>query len=248
MGIPLVIPCYNEALRLPLADLQAALANDPDLHLLLVDDGSTDETPQLLSGLAARHAGRVVVHTLRSNRGKAEAVRQGMLMAAQRWPDAPYIGFFDADLATPLNEAGRLLQAVSPRTPGLVIGSRVNLFGTTDIRRNNMRHYVGRLSATLVSISLGVGVYDTQCGAKLVRADRIHSLFGEAFLSRWLFDVELIWRSMVLVGSEGLRVELAEVPVSRWHEKGGSKVRFSDGLRVPYELWRIRRAYRGRVM
>lgn len=247
MGTHLVIPCYNEALRLPVWSLRESLGADEWLHLMLVDDGSNDATPALLQELATAFPERVLVHTLPANQGKAEAVRQGMLKAHAAWPQAGYIGYFDADLATPLEEATRLWKAVAPFTPGIIIGSRVNLFGTTDIRRNNTRHYVGRLSATLVSTSLGLGVYDTQCGAKLVRTDLLPTLFDEVFLSRWLFDVELIWRLMIAVGADRIRAELAEVPVSHWHEMGGSKVRFSDGLRVPYELWRIKRAYSGRV-
>lgn len=247
MGTHLVIPCYNEALRLPRASLRDSLGTDQGLHLMLVDDGSSDATPALLQELAKAFPERVRVHSLNANQGKAEAVRQGMLQAFAAWPQAGYIGYFDADLATPLEEAMRLRKSVAPFTPGIIIGSRVNLFGTTDIQRNNMRHYVGRLSATLVSTSLGLGVYDTQCGAKLVRTDLVPTLFDEVFLSRWLFDVELIWRLMIAVGADRMRAELAEVPVSRWHEMGGSKVRFSDGLRVPYELWRIKRAYSGRV-
>lgn len=247
MAIHLVIPCYNEALRLPVDQLRVSLDTDKTLNLMLVDDGSTDGTPKLLHEFAQAFPEQVRVHLLPQNSGKAEAVRQGMQQALIAWPEAEYVGFFDADLATPLEEAPRLRKAVAPFTPGMIIGSRVNLFGTTDIQRNNVRHYVGRLSATMVSTSLGLGVYDTQCGAKLVRSDLVPVLFGEEFMSRWLFDVELIWRLMIAVGSERMRSELAEVPVSRWHEMGGSKVRFSDGLRVPYELWRIKRAYSGRV-
>lgn len=248
MAIHLVIPCYNEALRLPVDQLRTSLESEKDLHLMFVDDGSKDDTPKLLHELAQAFPEQVRVHLLPQNKGKAEAVRQGMHQALIAWPKAEYVGFFDADLATPLEEATRLRRTVAPFTPGMIIGSRVNLFGTTDIQRNNTRHYVGRLSATMVSTSLGLGVYDTQCGAKLVRSDMVPQLFGEEFMSRWLFDVELIWRLMIAVGSERMRSELAEVPVSRWYEVAGSKVRFSDGLRVPYELWRIKRAYSGRVI
>lgn len=246
-GVYLVIPCYNEALRLPVEELSRQLHGDTGLHLLLVDDGSTDRTPELLQELAATFPERVRLLTLTKNMGKAEAVRQGMLVAHTHWPHAPYIGFFDADLATPLSEARRLLDTLAQRRPAMVIGSRVNLFGTTDIQRNATRHYIGRLSATLVSMGLGLGVYDTQCGAKLVRSDMVQAFFAEPFMSRWLFDVELIWRCLIAVGRVRMRAELAEVPVSQWHERGGSKVRFTDGLRVPFELWRIRRAYSGRV-
>lgn len=245
--VPLVIPCFNESKRLPVQDLLTALREQPDLHLLFVDDGSTDATGTLVQRLLNAFPRRARILVLPNNRGKAEAVRAGVLRARTFWPDSAYIGFFDADLATPLDEARRLLLTLAPRRPAMIIGSRVNLFGTTRIERNNFRHYVGRLSATMVSMSLGLGVYDTQCGAKLFRTDMIPALFDQPFMSRWLFDVELIWRLLIEVGRERATEEMAEVPVSQWEERGGSKVRFSDGLRVPLELWRIRQAYSGRV-
>lgn len=245
--VPLVIPCFNEALRLPVQQFLSDLREQPELHLLFVNDGSTDATIEVLQKLVDAFPERVKNLSLPRNQGKAEAVRAGMLKAHTTWPSAAYIGFFDADLATPLDEAQRLLRSVAPRHPAMLIGSRVNLYGTTRIQRSNMRHYVGRLSATMVSMSLGLGVYDTQCGAKLFRSDVIPQLFDKPFISRWLFDVELIWRLLIVMGRERMPHELAEVPVSQWDERGGSKVRFSDGLRVPFALWRIRRAYSGRV-
>lgn len=245
--VPLVIPCFNEALRLPVPQFLSDLREQPDLHLLFVNDGSTDATTEVLQQLVDAFPERVRSLSLPRNQGKAEAVRAGMLKAHAIWPNATYTGFFDADLATPLNEAQRLLRSVAPWRPSMLIGSRVNLYGTTRIQRSNMRHYVGRLSATMVSMSLGLGVYDTQCGAKLFRNDVLPQLFDKPFISRWLFDVELIWRLLIVVGRQRMPQELAEVPVSQWDERGGSKVRFSDGLRVPFALWRIRRAYSGRV-
>lgn len=243
----LVVPCYNEAARLPVEPIAALLTTHPRLHLVLVDDGSIDATVHVIQGLATRFPDRVVPHVLANNQGKAEAVRQGMLVALERWPDAQYVGYFDADLATPLEEAYRLVEYVAPRTPSIIMGSRVNLLGTTDIIRLGHRHYFGRFFATLVSLQLKLPVYDTQCGAKLVRADRVKEFFGQPFLSRWLFDVELLWRCMIAVGHARMREEVAEVPVSKWHERAGSKVNWTDALRVPMGLRRIARHYRGRV-
>lgn len=243
----LVIPCYNEAARLPVDRIVDVLGAHPTLNLLFVDDGSTDATAQVIADLARRFPDRAAVHILPMNQGKAEAVRQGMLQAVQRWPKAAYVGYFDADLATPLEEAFRLVQYVAPRTPSIIMGSRVNLLGTTDIQRLGHRHYFGRFFATLVSLQLKLPVYDTQCGAKLIRTDRVPGLFGEPFLSRWLFDVELLWRCMIAVGHAHMQEEVAEVPVSQWHERAGSKVNWTDALRVPMGLRRIARHYRGRV-
>lgn len=245
--LPVVVPCYNEAARFALDEVAAVLVAHPALALVLVDDGSTDATATVLGTLADRFPGRAVMHRLEANEGKAGAVRAGMRLATTTWPTARYIGYFDADLATPLEEALRLCRVVAPHEPAIIMGSRVNLLGTTDIKRLAHRHYFGRFFATLVSMQLRLPVYDTQCGAKLVRTDMVEPLFAEPFLTRWLFDVELLWRCMAQVGHAAMWREVSEVPVSRWHERAGSKVNWTDALRVPVQLRRIARHYRGRV-
>lgn len=242
--IVLVIPCYNEAGRLPVQRISETVSAHPWMSLVLVDDGSADGTRAALDGLAYAHPGRIKVRGLERNGGKGEAVRQGMRFAAEVFPEAGYAGYFDADLATPLEEAMNLLEGVKQARPSLIMGSRVNLMGTTRILRSTKRHYIGRVFATLVSEMLGLPVYDTQCGAKLVRMDRVPAFFEEPFLTRWLFDVELIWRVVNLVGRARAQEEIAEVPVRNWHEQGGSKVKWIDGARVPIQLWRIRKHYR----
>jgi glycosyltransferase involved in cell wall biosynthesis len=135
------------------------------VDLLFVDDGSTDRTPDLLRELRNRLGGRAAVHTLPRNRGKAEAVRQGTFRAFQRGP--VFAGYWDADLATPLKELSTFLDAMHARPQLLIaLGSRVKMLGRS-IERRSVRHYGGRLFATLASITLRVPVYDTQCGAKL---------------------------------------------------------------------------------
>ncbi len=246
-SVHLVIPCFNEEKRLPFAELDALLRHEPGLHLAFSDDGSSDGTAARCSDLACAFPERVLVHVAPKNAGKGEAVRQGMLAAHQRWPQASYIGYFDADLATPLTEAFHLLGSGSAGAPWIIMGSRVQLLGSTDIKRSTARHYMGRVFATLVSMQLDVPVYDTQCGAKLVRADQVPALFTEPFLTRWLFDVELLWRCMALTGREGLGKVVKEVPLTVWHEMRGSKVKLSDGIKVPLALMRVARHYRGRV-
>ena len=243
----IVVPCFNEELRLPSEAFIRSLELQPALHILFADDGSTDGTHALLDKIQGIAPDRVGIHRLTRNSGKGEAVRQGMFAALRQWPDAQYIGYFDADLATPLTEAFRLRDYLTPRAPFIIMGSRVQLLGTTDIRRLAHRHYFGRLFATLVSMQLGLPVYDTQCGAKLVRADQVEALFKEPFLTRWLFDVELLWRCMILVGRHDMREQAAEVPLTMWHERAGSKVNLSDAFKVPLGLSRIARYYRGRV-
>jgi len=220
----LVVPCYNEAARLDGAALIALCDARPDLRLVLVNDGSTDGTLQLLQEIAAQRPSRVEVVSLPANAGKAEAVRQGLLATLAGPSDL--VGFFDADLSTPVTEMVRLLGIMEEREVAVVLGARVRMLGT-DIRRLAVRHYLGRVFATVVSAMLDLSVYDTQCGAKVFRRSAALSAALEApFLSRWAFDVELLGR--LLVGTPGaapVAVEdLLEVPLVRWHDVPGSKL------------------------
>lgn len=240
----IVVPCFNEAARFRPQPFREALDRHPGMCILFVDDGSNDGTASVLQPLIHAVADRTHVLVLARNQGKAEAVRLGMLEALARWPMTSYGGYFDADLATPLEEAPRMLTAALPLRPSVIMGSRVNLLGSTDIRRLAHRHYFGRVFASLVSMQLRLPVYDTQCGAKLVRADLVPVLFKEPFLTRWLFDVEILWRCMTLFGHANMAKEVMELPVKQWHEQPGSKVKLSDALRVPFGLWRIAKHYK----
>ena len=243
MRIRLVIPSYNEEKRFPAAAFAAALAELPDLSLLFVDDGSRDGTAKMLQGFCAEHAGRTEVLLLERNGGKAEAVRQGMLHAVRQNGVFDYYGYFDADLAIPLNEAFLFFAFLQERRPVYILSGRVKLLGTTRIDRYLYRHLLGRIFATFVSWTIDLAVYDTQCGAKLVRADMADTLFQRPFRSRWLFDIELLYRCIAIFGRAHVEEHVAEVPLRRLHDPGGSSVSLLHALRMPFELWRIRRAY-----
>jgi glycosyltransferase involved in cell wall biosynthesis len=242
----LVIPCYDEAARLRVAHISEYLEEDPDTDFIFVDDGSRDETLAILQDLEKASKGRVAVLEQASNQGKAEAVRRGMNLAFER--GARFAGYFDADLATPLHELGRLRNVLLESDEiQMVFGSRVQLLGRRIIRRP-LRHYLGRIFATAVSISLDLAIYDTQCGAKLFRCGALtRELFAERFVSNWVFDVEIIarWRR-----AEENRDRLPasrviyELPLDEWVDVEGSKVRASDFLMAVLEVWRIHRRYK----
>lgn len=245
-SVRLVVPCFDEAARLDVAAVRAALDADPDLALTFVDDGSRDRTRAVLEGLAATAPARVDVVALPENRGKGEAVRAGLLAALARGP--AFTGWWDADLATPFAEVARLRDALDAR-PGawLAMGARVAALGAS-ISRRASRHYAGRFVATLVARTLRMATYDTQCGAKLFRAAATPpGLFDAPFLTRWLFDVEVLAR-LVRRHRDGLGPPPAslvvEVPLTAWTDVPGSKVKPTDFFRALTGLRRIRRAYR----
>jgi glycosyltransferase involved in cell wall biosynthesis len=240
-----VVPCFNEAARLPLDAFRAYLAQSSDVHFVFVNDGSTDRTLTVLQNLQREFPGRIEVVDKASNGGKGEAVRDGILYALNQPADV--VGFWDADLATPLTAIADLLQPMSANPNiQMVFGSRVKLMGR-DIQRKPSRHYLGRVFATTVSLLLQLPIYDTQCGAKLFRANpETRQIFADPFHSRWIFDVEILAR--FIQGRQGrmdsVRQSIYEFPLFSWRDVGGSKVRPKDFVRALLDLLGIRRDYK----
>lgn len=231
-----VVPCFNERARLDVERFRDFVEREPDTEVLFVDDGSTDGTGALLRDVTAASEGLFLL-SLPENRGKAEAVRQGILHGLDAGAD--FIGYWDADLSTPLDEVPRLTAHLQANPALLaVIGSRVMLLGRR-IERNPWRHYVGRVFATGASLALGLPVYDTQCGAKLFRAtDAVRSAFSTPFSDRWVFDVELIGRITDAAGGAPGDV-VHEWPLTEWRDVEGSKVGLADGLRAWWAIVRL---------
>jgi dolichyl-phosphate beta-glucosyltransferase len=245
MTTAIVVPCYNEALRLKTAEFLACARACPELAFVMVDDGSRDATWSVLERL--RDEGGPPFHILRKtpNAGKAEAVRDGMNYALEHLqPDA--VGFWDADLATPL-EAIADLRCILLRQPAIemVFGARVKLLGR-HVERRPIRHYLGRIFATVVSTMLRLPIYDTQCGAKIFRVTpQLPQVLAEPFVSKWVFDVELIARFIRLNQRDPsvVAARIYEFPLNVWQDIAGSKVRSTDFLKAFRDVLRIYRRY-----
>lgn len=239
----IVIPCYNERKRLHLGAFESFL-RDSTVHFVFVDDGSTDGTADLIETFRRGKEDRVNLLALKVNQGKAEAVRQGMEYALNESYD--FVGFWDSDLATPLEAIHRFIE-VFTKYPSvdMVFGSRVKLLGH-DVRRKAIRHYLGRIFATVASITLGLPVYDTQCGAKIFRVGaQTRELTAQVFKSRWIFDVELIQRFIRLTGNRtAAAARMYEYPLDSWEDVGGSKVKPLDFFIAFRDLLRIYWTYR----
>jgi dolichyl-phosphate beta-glucosyltransferase len=226
----IVVPCFNEAGRLDRAAFETAMAAPDAPHFLFVDDGSTDETWQTLEALRERCGERCQVLALPQNRGKAEAVRAGLRAALDA--GAERVGYWDADLSTPLGVIGDFRRELDARPDAEVImGARVRMLGR-QIQRQGYRHLVGRLYATIASFVLRLPVYDTQCGAKLFRASpALSAALDRPFRSRWAFDVELLQRLQRAWGHSGFGT-IVELPLSEWRDVGESKVSLRAGGRA----------------
>lgn len=240
MSIIIVVPCYNEASRLDLSHFSDVGSG---VVLLFVDDGSTDQTLALLHNIAGSRGHRV--HSLTNNVGKGEAVRTGLRLALNE--QAEYVGYWDADGATRFGAISEFVNAMRA-DPELevLMGSRVRMLGWR-VQRRSTRHYPGRIIATLISWLLRLPVYDTQCGAKLLRnTPALQAALSSPFESRWLFDVELIARLQQESGWSALETErrINEVPLRAWRDVGESRINTADLLRLPFDLLRLWRRYR----
>ena len=245
-SILIVVPCHNESARLRPDAFSDFMTDHPEAGFVFVNDGSADDTPKILRALAEKWPARAWALDLPENVGKAEAVRRGMLAAFAESPR--FAGFWDADLATPLDEIPNFVEILERRPErDLVIGARVRLLGR-DIRRSPARHYLGRVFATAAAVALGMAVYDTQCGAKLFRAtDETRALFREPFCVNWTFDVEILARlAKIRRESGGTPPEesIHELPLNSWRDVSGSKLRAADFFIALAEMIRIRRRYR----
>lgn len=196
----------------------------------------------MLKELYEKNSLQIKYIQLSHNQGKAEAVRQGILHTATE-NDYDYIGYLDADLATPLVEIPRFIEIIRQNSDlHLIAGSRISRMGA-EIERYLFRHYFGRVFATVVSSMLNLRFYDTQCGAKLLKNNIIQEVFKDSFISPWLFDVEIIFRILKINGREKTKSLIYELPLRKWEEQGQSKIRLKDLLKIPIELWKIWRKY-----
>lgn len=232
----IVIPCYNEADRFKTQEYLTFLEKVPDIDFCFVNDGSKDNTAEVLENIRKELPDRVIVVDYSDNRGKAEAVRTGFQhVLAQGSYRA--VAFADADLATPLKEMKRLIDIFGTEPGALVVmGSRIERMGVV-INRKLYRHFTGRIFAGIIAVLFRLNAYDTQCGAKVFDSEIAKIVFQDPFISRWLFDVEMLLRIRNL-RSDYNRI-IYEVPLNIWLEQGNSKIRFSHLLKMPFQIGKI---------
>ncbi len=232
VALSLIIPAYNESRRLPpyLESIRAYISQlfQNDYEVIVVDDGSTDQTVPWLTELAGQWPQlRCLQHE--RNRGKGAAVRTGVLAATgQR------LLYADADGATPIDQEAALRRALDDGAD-IAVGSR--LVRSTDVQRARSWHraLVGRAFARAAHLVLNLPVRDTQCGFKMLRRDVAQRLFELSVEQGYLFDLEIL----ALAQRCGYRVE--EVPIS-WSDQPDSRLQMHrECLRIARDLLRVRR-------
>lgn len=229
-----IIPFYNEGKRISFEEYLQIIGASNEIDFLLINDGSSDNTLDVLNKLSEKLE-NCAVYSLSQNSGKAEAIRQGILHNEKEYE---YIGYLDADFSTPVSEMIRLLDnAKKDKKLNIVLGSRVKLLGN-QVVRSQARHYFGRIFATIISkIILRVPVYDTQCGAKIIKADIAKKLFEKPFLTRWIFDVEMLLRYKITYPD--FLIAVKEFPLETWIEKGNTSIKLKEFLIFPFQILKI---------
>lgn len=232
--LSLIIPAYNEALRLPptLTRVLEYLSAQPfTTELIIVDDGSSDGTGEVAEAAIRDFPLHRVVRN-EPNRGKALSVKRGLLEGRGK-----YLLFSDADLSTPIEEAEKLLAELEAGAD-VAIASRQLPDSVLTVHQPWYREVAGRMFGWINQIILLPGIPDSQCGFKAFRREAAHEILSHQKLSGWAFDAELMFIARKL----GLKI--AQVPVT-WTNDPNSKVKMlRDGFKMVMDLFRIRRLHR----
>jgi len=237
MSVSVIIPAYNESARLPLtlrATVDYFAARPEPFDLLVVDDGSTDGTVQIVEEFA-RQRPDLSIQCLGygGNRGKGYAVRYGMLRA-----NGDLRLFCDADLATPVEEYEVVRAAMERERTPVGIGSRPLRNSHLLVHQPWYREWLGRGFNKAVQVLAVPGIADTQCGFKVFTAEAATDVFSRCRLDGFAFDSEALYVA------RRLGYAIAEVPI-RWSHKEGSKVSMvRDGLRMLRDLLTVRWMHR----
>jgi len=229
--ISIVVPAYNEEKRIRGSLVEAcSFLNDTglDYEMIVVDDGSTDSTSEIVQRLASDIPNLRLV-SYEKNRGKGYALRTGVLVTR-----GDSVLVMDADLSTPMEELWKLMPCLAEGQADVVIGSRA--LALSDIIRKQpwWRQGMGKIFNSIVRILVIDGFSDTQCGFKLITGKVARELFGRAMVDRFAYDVEIL----ALAARKGYRI--TEVPI-RWINSPESKVNpVKDSLRMLVDILRIR--------
>ncbi len=225
-----IIPAYNESARIrPTLDeiLRYTQERNWETEILVVNDGSSDDTAQIVRQYSEAHPQIFLVENP-GNRGKGFSVRNGMLHAR-----GDICLFTDADLSSPISEAQKLFDAIS-QGADVAIGSRWLCPELQTERQPFYRQVFGRIFNLVLRVFLGLNFADTQCGFKAFRREAAQRIFPLQKIERWAFDPEILF----LARRMGFTIK--EVPVLWAHSEGTRLHPFRDGLRMFVEVLRIR--------
>ena len=244
--VGVVIPCYNEADRLLTKQFIQFIDKHTGYFLCFVNDGSTDNTLEVLQQLKEGREDYVHIYNCEQNKGKAEAVRLGMLYLNQ-YEEFDYIGFLDADLSTDFTDFEELVNTIESSDYKIVSGSRIDRMGA-NISKNTFRGIISKTINFFICKLLQMNFKDTQCGAKVFKKDIIDILFKKQFVTKWLFDIEIFLRLKKHYSLKKVRKMICEKPLNRWIHVDGSKLSLKDSCKILLQLFKIGWVYKQKKM
>jgi CheY-like chemotaxis protein len=235
--VGIVIPCYNEEERLSSAVFQKFATQNLGYHLCFVNDGSIDNTLQVLQDLRKGNEDTISIYNCAKNGGKAEAVRQGILHLSKD-PQFDYLGYLDADLSTDFRDFDDLVNTLENSEFKIVSGSRMSRMGA-NITKESARKIISKTINLIIQNILGMPFKDTQCGAKIMKREMVAPIFKTKFITHWLFDVEIFMRMKKFYGKETVQSLICEQPLKRWIHADGSKLSMKDSIKIVGQLGKI---------
>lgn len=239
--VGVVIPCYNEEDRLSSELFRNFAFENLGYHLCFVNDGSTDNTLEVLEELRKGNESNISIYNCDKNGGKAEAVRQGIqyLMQDEQFN---YIGYLDADLSTNFRDFDDLVKTMETSKFKIVSGSRISRMGA-DITKESARKIISKTINIIIQKILGMPFKDTQCGAKVMNREIASTMFQKKFITKWLFDVEIFMRMRKHYGKKEATDMICEQPLKRWIHADGSKLSMKDSIKIVGQLAKIAVVY-----
>ena len=235
--LAIIIPCYNEEARLNVDLLDELITGIDDAIIYFINDGSRDNTLQILNELSNTYPGKVFTLSFSENEGKAKAIAKGFkhLISSESFL---YIGYMDADFSTPVHEFINLYTTLLEKKASFIFGSRIKKLNS-GINRRPLRHLIGRSIATIIDLHFKLGIYDTQCGAKIFLSNVAVSAFDKPFFCNWLFDVEIFLR----LKKDNYLSSGIEMPLTGWKDISGSKLSIKTFPKICKELLLLARKY-----
>lgn len=237
MKTGIIIPCYNEGKRLNQEAFVSFISENKNYHLCFVNDGSKDNTLEVLHTMKNQAPEAISIVDVKKNSGKATAVRAGARFLYSM-TNISNIGFMDADLSTDFRDFKDLVSTLEKENKLVVFGSR-NALGSGTIERNFMRNVFSKFVKQFILLILGLPIRDTQCGAKVFARSIVPVAYDDAFVSKWLFDVEIFLRLKKFLGKENTMKNIVEQPLMRWVHVDDSKLGMRDALEIPGRLAQI---------
>lgn len=232
--IAIIIPCYNEEKRLDERKVSELLSLC-NIEIYFANDGSKDNTLILLNQIKRNHQ-NIKILDFKKNEGKANTIYKTVKLLLEKKYD--YIGYLDADFATSPIEFSKLIYSIEQQNNKFVIASRVLLLNSK-ITRKWHRHIIGRVIITVINLKFKLGIYDTQCGAKIFSTELLSKVFTRPFYSSWLFDIEIFIR----LKKHNLLSDGKEIPITEWTDIDGSKLGWKTSFKILKELILINLKY-----